>query len=357
MMRTHAPDARSDDLAEGVVVVRSEVSYRAPLTFRFQPGEHRVLGDRAARRVVHHGLRGLRRARRRADDVPAGQDRAHAVRLRHRAPAPAHPRRACRPSRAFLEPDDSRRRGPRRPRTRRRAMDAHYPVQVRFSDVDVYGHVNNVKYFEYFQEGRIALLAWLAARRSTRGARRRRWSWRRPTWTTACRSCSAPSPTTCGRGSAHLGDHVDDRRVRDPRRRRGAVPGAGDAGVLGPRRPAARSSPSSVERELLSPRVTSGARLTRSGDVLNGVDHGLRGVDGVAPRTARPARGSARRRRARRGSARSQCSLASGVTANGACRIRSRGWPRVSEYVVGPPQYCARNRVSRSSAGPRSSSG
>ena len=33
-----------------------------------------------------------------------------------------------------------------------------YPVHVRFSDVDVYGHVNNVKYFEYFQEARIQLM-------------------------------------------------------------------------------------------------------------------------------------------------------------------------------------------------------
>jgi acyl-CoA thioester hydrolase len=31
-------------------------------------------------------------------------------------------------------------------------------VHVRFSDVDVYGHVNNVKYFEYLQEARIALV-------------------------------------------------------------------------------------------------------------------------------------------------------------------------------------------------------
>ena len=28
---------------------------------------------------------------------------------------------------------------------------------------------------------------------------------------------------------------------------------------------------------------------------------------------------------------RSQCSFAVGVTSNGACRIRSRGWPRRSE--------------------------
>ena len=35
----------------------------------------------------------------------------------------------------------------------------HYPVHVRFSDVDVYGHVNNVKYFEYFMEARILFTA------------------------------------------------------------------------------------------------------------------------------------------------------------------------------------------------------
>ena len=38
-------------------------------------------------------------------------------------------------------------------------MSPHvYECHVRFSDVDVYGHVNNVKYFEYFQEARIAFL-------------------------------------------------------------------------------------------------------------------------------------------------------------------------------------------------------
>ncbi len=39
-------------------------------------------------------------------------------------------------------------------------MSAHeYVCHVRFSDVDVYGHVNNVKYFEYYQEARIDFLA------------------------------------------------------------------------------------------------------------------------------------------------------------------------------------------------------
>ena len=34
-----------------------------------------------------------------------------------------------------------------------------YELRVRWSDVDAYGHVNNVMYFEYFQEARIAFLA------------------------------------------------------------------------------------------------------------------------------------------------------------------------------------------------------
>ena len=39
-------------------------------------------------------------------------------------------------------------------------MNRHrYDCHVRFSDVDVYGHVNNVKYFEYFMEARILFTA------------------------------------------------------------------------------------------------------------------------------------------------------------------------------------------------------
>ena len=37
-----------------------------------------------------------------------------------------------------------------------------YAAHVRFSDVDVYGHVNNVKYFEYYQEARIAFVLSMA---------------------------------------------------------------------------------------------------------------------------------------------------------------------------------------------------
>ena len=40
----------------------------------------------------------------------------------------------------------------------RRIEAGHYPLKVRFSDVDSYGHANNVQYFEFFQEARISLL-------------------------------------------------------------------------------------------------------------------------------------------------------------------------------------------------------
>lgn len=41
-------------------------------------------------------------------------------------------------------------------------MSQHvYACQVRFSDVDVYGHVNNVRYLEYYQEARLAALSLL----------------------------------------------------------------------------------------------------------------------------------------------------------------------------------------------------
>lgn len=40
--------------------------------------------------------------------------------------------------------------------------ERHCPITVRFSDVDVYRHVNNVQYFEYFQEARIRYFTTLA---------------------------------------------------------------------------------------------------------------------------------------------------------------------------------------------------
>ena len=45
-----------------------------------------------------------------------------------------------------------------------------YDCRVRFSDVDVYGHVNNVKYFEYYQEARLVFLRSLGRAEDSAGS-------------------------------------------------------------------------------------------------------------------------------------------------------------------------------------------
>jgi acyl-CoA thioester hydrolase len=159
MLRVHARDQRSDDLAEGVVVVRHEVEYVRPLEFRFAPVRietwvteiraasftlaYEVVDQTAEERVVHL----------RASTVLApfvfGSER---------------PRRITPEERATLEPYLGERLprrdvgGWQRPPAAPLSAD-HFPLRVRWSDVDAYGHVNNVKYFEYVQEARIPLLA------------------------------------------------------------------------------------------------------------------------------------------------------------------------------------------------------
>jgi acyl-CoA thioester hydrolase len=151
----------SDQLNEGVVVVRHEVTYLAPLTFRFRPvkiecwvTEIRSATFTMAYEVFH-------------DDGEDGRVvylRASTV-LSPYVFGGEHPRRLTAEEKAaladFVEPLD-----PPRPAADRfsveRTETGHYPVHVRFSDVDVYGHVNNVKYFEYLQESRIRWFAALA---------------------------------------------------------------------------------------------------------------------------------------------------------------------------------------------------
>lgn len=44
------------------------------------------------------------------------------------------------------------------PRIRWNGNDHRYPLRVRWSDLDSYGHANNVKYYDYIQEARIAFM-------------------------------------------------------------------------------------------------------------------------------------------------------------------------------------------------------
>ena len=158
MLRTHGPAARTGELAEGVVVVRHEVSYLAPLTFRFRPVkiECWVTEIRAATFTLAYEI---------FDELPGEPARRVYVRattvLTPYVFSEERPRRLTAVERetlaTFLEPPEP---VDRTPLSSRRPDGVHdYPVQVRFSDVDVYGHVNNVKYFEYLQEARIAMMA------------------------------------------------------------------------------------------------------------------------------------------------------------------------------------------------------
>jgi acyl-CoA thioester hydrolase len=156
MFRTHAPDSRAEDLAEGVVVVRHEVTYVSSLAFSFEPVaiECWVTEVRAASFTMAYEI---------FEEDETGE---RTVFLRARTLltpyvfATERPRRLHDEEKAaltrLLEPD-----APVRPPAAPEVVEepgGHYPVHVRFSDVDVYGHVNNVKYFEYFQEARIQLM-------------------------------------------------------------------------------------------------------------------------------------------------------------------------------------------------------
>ena len=159
MLRSHA-QRESGELTEGVVVVRHEVTYLSPLTFRFRPvkiecwvTEIRAATFTMAYEVFHDDGEGGRVVYLRASTV-----------LSPYVFQGEHPRRLTAEEQktleTYYEPPEARPRPDRF--TVARTETGHYPIHVRFSDVDVYGHVNNVKYFEYLQESRIRWYAALA---------------------------------------------------------------------------------------------------------------------------------------------------------------------------------------------------
>ncbi|WP_244932009.1 thioesterase family protein [Nocardioides sp. W7] len=172
MLRTHRPTRPAGELVDGLVVVRHEVQYLLPLTFRFRPVtiECWVTEIRAASFTMAYEIFD-------ADpEHPRGRRvyvRANTV-LTPYVFSEERPRRLSRDERTlladFLEPTEPVARP--EPTPMRTSETGHYPVAVRFSDVDAYGHVNNVKYFEFLQEARISLMsrlwgdAWAAAGRA-----------------------------------------------------------------------------------------------------------------------------------------------------------------------------------------------
>jgi len=152
MFTAHPEFRGGEDLGEGVVVVRHELEFAAPLSFRSRP----VLVDswitriRAASFTMDYEV---------YDESDAGRTvylRASSV-LAPFVFATERPRRITDVEREvlgrYLSPAEAR-----TPVVGTGTSRHLYLLRVRWSDVDAYRHVNNVKYIEYFQEARIRYL-------------------------------------------------------------------------------------------------------------------------------------------------------------------------------------------------------
>lgn len=155
MLSAHAPVRGGEELAEGVVVVRTEVQFVAPLVFRTEPinVECWVSEVRVATFTMCYEI---------FDETESGRRvylRARTV-LSPFVFAEERPRRISAQERATLSAllEDGVEASLAIPSGSSPGSGGHYRLSVRWSDVDAYGHVNNVKYFEYFQEARIAYL-------------------------------------------------------------------------------------------------------------------------------------------------------------------------------------------------------
>jgi len=160
MLRVHARGPATGALAEALLVVSNQLTYVEPLLFDNRPVfiECWVTEVRAATATLAYEVF------REKDDTRTVYLRATTV-LTPYVFAEERPRRFTPEERAaleaYLEPEAPTPTPYGEPV---HTELGHYPVRVRFSDVDIYGHVNNVKYFEYFQEGRVAMTSRLMER-------------------------------------------------------------------------------------------------------------------------------------------------------------------------------------------------
>ena len=152
------PPVMHDLLESGVLVVSHQVEYLAPVTADEQPLTINLWVDSVggSRFVIGYDLldRDLLAGRARTALVPfdLARDTLRRLTAAEREVLVGH-----------LAPAEPLRR---LPRVRWTAGDHCFPLSVRWSDLDSYGHVNNVKFFDYVQEARIAMInqtvGWLA---------------------------------------------------------------------------------------------------------------------------------------------------------------------------------------------------
>ncbi|TIC80719.1 thioesterase family protein [Nocardioides sp. GY 10127] len=162
LMRRHAVRPGEGDLDEALVVVRHDLQFVTPLLFRMRPVRIEVWVEeiRAASFTLGYEI------------ADVHEDGTRTVYLRATTVLSPFRFDADRPRRLTAEEKDSLRDylepvlgvpGGALERVRWTPSvhlpEGRFPLHVRFSDVDVYGHVNNVKYVEYLQESRIVVLS------------------------------------------------------------------------------------------------------------------------------------------------------------------------------------------------------
>lgn len=155
MLLAHTPGARLLALAEGAQVLQHTVQYVAPLTFRLRPVKvdtwvvrcdtdsfvlgHEIYDEHEGERTVYL------RARSSLAPYAFDEDRRRQVTATELAtlerflgedPIPGDV--------AIGEPRDG--------------VGGSYDLRVRFSDLDAFGVIDEVKHFEYFQEARVAFM-------------------------------------------------------------------------------------------------------------------------------------------------------------------------------------------------------
>ncbi len=140
----------ADMLTTGVLVVAHQVEYVAPVGYGPEPLEVSVWIDAlgASRFVVGYDvLDGDTLAARARTTLVPFDLRGSGVRRLNEIERAAFT--------AYLDPS-----APLRPLPRPGVGEgaARYPLTVRWSDLDAYGHVNNVKFYDYVQEARVAVM-------------------------------------------------------------------------------------------------------------------------------------------------------------------------------------------------------
>jgi acyl-CoA thioester hydrolase len=164
MLREHARSREGEALAEGVVVVRHVVKYVEPLVFRPDPVSVEVW--------VSEVKGASFTLKTEVFDGDAGRPGGRRVYFRAESVLAPYvfeeesPRRITAEERAYLGQFLEQRDEPLAATVRVTQVEPErrfrYPCQVRFSDVDSYRHVNNVKFVEYFQEARVQLVFGMA---------------------------------------------------------------------------------------------------------------------------------------------------------------------------------------------------